>query len=114
MIETTVRSYLSSKLNVPIFVGMKPVEKPKEYIVIEVVDSGRINMIDAITFSFMSYSDSLENASKLNNKVKEAMYNAIEVESISSSKLGGGSQNLDTQTKEYAYECIFNLFYTED
>ena len=117
MIEAKIISYLKSVpelSGISIKLGEKPKDKPKEYIVLEVLDSGRTNFIDAITFNIYSYSDSLLNAAKLNQKVKKAMYNAISLDNVSASKCGGGGQSIDTTSKEYAYECIFNLYFMED
>lgn len=113
MIEIITKEYLKSKLNVPVYVGEKPSKKPSEYIVIQVIDGGRINMIDAVTFNFESYSTTLLKAAELNQKVKQAMYDIVELDNVSSSKCGGGGQNIDTATKEYCYEAVFNLIYTE-
>ena len=110
MIEIDIIKYLSSALGVSV-TGEKPTKKPTEYVVIEAIDSGRTNYIDAITVSIMSYSNSLLNAAKLDAKVRGAMYDIISLDNISSCKLGGGSQAIDKQTKEYAYESIFNLIY---
>jgi len=114
MIEKIVITYLKSKLGtVPVYMGEKPANKPQECVVIKYIDGGRINMIDAVTFSIMSYSTSLQKSAELNKLVKNAMYDIVSQNKISSSKCGGGSQSIDSQTKEYAYECIFNLFYME-
>lgn len=113
MIETILTNYLGEKITAPVYFGEKPSKKPAEYVVIEKIDSGRINMIDAATFSLFSYSETLYEAAELNAKVKEAMFNIVELPEVSSSKLGGGSQYIDKQTKEYGYECIFNLYYME-
>lgn len=110
MIEVDVIKYLSNALGVSVS-AEKPTKKPKEYVVIEKIDSGRTNYIDAATISVMSYADSLLNAAKLDARVRGHMYNIIELEHISSCKLGGGSQSIDKQTKEYAYESIFNIIY---
>lgn len=111
MIEKIVFNYLKGVLDIPVYVGEKPSNKPKQYVVLKVLDGGRVNFIDAVTFDILSYSPSLQTASELNEKVKEAMFNIIEEPSISSSSCGGGGQSIDTSTKEYAYECIFNLYY---
>ena len=110
MIEVDIIKYLSQALGVSV-TGEKPTKKPKEYVVIEKIDGGRTNYIDAITISIMSYSDTLLNAAKLDERVKEAMFNIVELDNISSARLGGGGQSIDKQTKEYAYESIFNLIY---
>ena len=114
MIEKIVYQYLSGALDVPVYIGEKPTNKPSEYIVLEVIDGGRVNMIDAVTFNCESYSTTLLKAAELNKKVKDAMYNIVSLPQVSSSKCGGGGQNIDTQTKSYCYEAIFNLYYMEE
>lgn len=113
MIEKTVITYLKTKLDVPVYMGEKPINKASEYVVLQLIDSGRTNMIDAVTFNCESYSTSLLKAAELNAKVKEAMLDLISVSSVSASKYGGGGQNIETQTKSYCYESVFNIFYTE-
>jgi len=110
MIEVDVIKYLSTALSVSV-TGEKPIKKPVKYVVIETIDSGRINYINAVTISIMSYADTLLNAAKLDAQVREAMFNITSLSNVSSCKLGGGSQAIDTQTKEYAYESIFNIIY---
>ena len=114
MIEITVRSYLKDKLEVPVYMGEEPKTKSSEYVVLQIIDGGRINHIDAVTFNITSYSTSLQKAAELNKAVKDAMYDIITISNISSSKCGGGGQDINTTTKQYAYYCIFNLYYTED
>lgn len=114
MIEVITRQYLSEQLDVPVYIGEEPKTKPSEYIVIEVIDNGRIDMIDAVTFNITSYSTTLYDAAVLNKEVKDAMYNIVSLPEVSSSKCGGGGQAINTNTKQYAYECVFNLYYMED
>ncbi len=113
MIESTVTKYLNEVLDVPAYME-EPKNKPPEYVVLQVIDSGRTNYIDAVTFNITSYSTSLLKAAQLNNMVKNAMYDIISINNISSSKFGGGGQEIKQTTKQYAYYCIFNLFYTEE
>lgn len=113
MIEKTVVSYLKTKISVPVYMGEIPSKHPQEYVVLKSIDGGRVNHIDAATFSILSYSSSLQKAAELNLLVKNAMYDIVTIDSVSSSKCGGGGQDIDTMTKSYAYECIFNLFYME-
>lgn len=113
MIEVTVRNYLDGELTVPVYME-EPKDKPDEYVVLQIIDNGRINQIDAVTFNIISYSTSLYNASELNQAVKDAMYDIISLDNISSSKCGGGGQAINTVTKQYAYECVFNLYYMEE
>jgi len=113
MIEKNIITYLKSELDVPVYMGEKPANKPQECVVLKYIDGGRINMIDAATFSITSYSTSLQKAAELDILVKNAMYDIVALDKFSSSKCSGGGQNIDSQTKEYAYECIFNLYYME-
>ena len=113
MIEKTVLDYLSTKLGVPVY-AEKPTNKPIEYVLIKYVDGGRINHIDNASFYIESISTSMVNASKLNKQVMDAMFDFVSVDGISSSKLGGANQYIDQATKTYAYQCVFNLIYTED
>lgn len=113
MIEKTVTSYMNRKLDVPVYMGEKPTEKKKEYVVLSIIDNGRTDFIDAVTFNIRSYSTSLQKAAELNEKVKNAMFDIIEEPTISSSKCGGGGQNIDSLTKEYSYDTVFNLYFAE-
>ena len=78
MIEVTVRNYLKNRLDVPVYIGEEPENKPSEYVTLEVIDGGRINMIDAVTFNIISRSGTLQEASELNDAVKDAMYGITE------------------------------------
>lgn len=113
MIESVVIGYLNEKLNVPVY-AEEPTRKIDEYVIVQTIDNGRVNFIDACTLSIKSVSTTFENAGKLNKKVKDAMFDIIELSNVSSSKCGGGGQRIDTVTKRYTHECIFNLYYTED
>lgn len=113
MIESQVISQLNSTLNVPAYME-EPKNKPQEYIVAQVVDSGRNNYIDAATFNITAYAGSLERAAELIGEVKQAMYGITSIPNISGSRLGGGGQEINTETRQYGYYCIFNLYYTED
>ena len=112
MIEKTVISYLNSQLNVPVFME-KPENKPEKYVVISKLDSGRTDLIDAVTLNLTSYAPSLLEAAELDEQVKNKMFGIITLGNVSSSKLGGGGQAIKTDVKGYAYYCVFNLFYKE-
>lgn len=113
MIEKTVVAYLNSILSVPAYME-EPATKPDEYVVIKAIDGGRINHIDAITLNIRSYSTTNLGAAELNGLVKNAMYDIVALDNVSSSKCGGGGQAIETSTKRYSYDCIFNLYYMED
>ncbi len=114
MIEITVEQYLDTELDIPVYIGEEPKTKPSEYVVLRVMDEGRIDMIDAVTFDIMSYSTSPQKAAELNKRVKDAMYGITKLDNVSASRCGGGGQDFDLQAKRYAYSCVFNLFYMEE
>ena len=114
MIEETVRSYLLGKLDVPVYMGEEPKTKPSSYVVLQILDNGRVNHIDAVTFNILSYAGTLAEAAELNKSVKDAMYGITQLDNISSSRCGGGGQALNQTTRQRAYECVFNLYYMED
>lgn len=113
MIQVAVKNYLKDRLKIPVYLE-EPKTKPSEYVTVETIDAGRVNMIEAVTFNIVSISGTLQKAAELNEKVKAAMYDIIALDNISSSKCGGGGQAIDQGTKRYAYECVFNLFYMEE
>lgn len=120
MIEKTVLKYLDEQLNgnqssTPFPVYMEePKNKPGTYVVLQILDRGRTDFIDAVTFNIRSYGASMLKAAELNEKVKKAMYDITRLDDVSSSKCGGGGQALEVTTNRYAYECVFNLYYMED
>lgn len=113
MIEKTVLNYLNSILDVPVYME-EPVAKTDSYVVLQVIDQGRIEYIDAVTFNIRSYGARMVDAAELNKQVKNAMFMITGLDNVSSSKCGGGGQALDVTTNRYAYECVFNLYYMED
>ena len=99
MIEITLREYLEEKLGVPVLMEV-PKEKPSEYILLQLIDSGKINHIDAATFSIVAISDTLYNAAELSNKIKETLLDSITLNCISHVDLGG--------------ELSFNFYYYKE
>lgn len=111
MIEKLLIAYLNNEMDVPVY-AEKPIKDiPSQYIVLRLIDSGIVNKINAATVSFESYAESLLQAAELNDKLQEKLFDAITLDEISSSTLGGSSRNIDIQTKAYCYESIFNFYY---
>ena len=110
LIETTIRNYLIEKIpNVPI-----EVEAPKnesKFVVLTVIDRGKENLINAVTVEFDSYGESKFEAAELDEMVREAMEEIVELGSIFSSKIGGGNEAFDDELKKDYYRAYFNLTY---
>lgn len=110
MIEKIILRYLSEVLDAPVFAGEKPTDK-NEYIVFRRADESRVDLIDSVSLIFECYSTSLQKSAELYQRLKEAMFDAVSLPEVSSSKLSGGGQNIDTTSKSYCYEAVFNIYY---
>ena len=111
MIEVAIRDYLAEKID-PIPVLMEqPKRPPIEYVLLRLVDSGVVNKVDAATFFVTVRSDTLYNASQLRDSVKDALFDVISEDFITSSTLGGESAQTDSANNVYQYELTFNFYY---
>lgn len=113
MIEKTVLDYLKTKLNMTNVYLETPKTLPDEFIVFTLVDRDRLNLIDTVTVEFFSYSTSKLNACRLDQNVRNAMYDITDLADVSASKLGGANDSYDTTLKRYRYRCYFNVTYME-
>ena len=111
MIEVAIREYLADNLEDMGVYMEQPKTPPKEYILLRLADSGRVNQIDAATFFVTVISDSLYSAAKLKDKVKELLFDAINLDYISHSSIGGESATLDSSNRVYQYNITFNFYY---
>ena len=111
LIEKTVIRYLEQKLNINEVYAEIPEEMPKRFIVVGIVDRGKTNHIDAATIELMSYANDKLGAAELDELVRNAMEQIIELDSIFSSRLGGGGDEQDTALKKYRYRSYYNLFF---
>ena len=110
MIEAIIIKYLNEKLGIPTSAEI-PTSRPKKFIVVEEIDRGESNHIDAATISVYSYAETIYEAAKLNEDVIDEMSNIIVLDNISSCKLGGGGRSVDKDNKLPRYEAIFNIIY---
>lgn len=110
MIEKYLITYLNSVMDVPVCMEA-PINKPEKYVLLQKIDSGIINHINAASFSVDCYAKSLLQAAELSELVKGHMLNAITLNTISGVSLGSEKSNVNTNTKTYSYECVFNFYY---
>lgn len=108
MIEIILKEYLQEALGIPTYLEI-PVKPPAQYIAIEKTGGGDSNYIDSATFAIRSYADTLYEAAKLNEKVKTAMRNAVELPEISKADLNSDYNFTDTTTKKYRYQAVYDL-----
>lgn len=110
MIEIIVKNYLTKLLDIPVvFEHQKNL--PKRYIILEKIGGSKENFLNSSTIAIQSYAESLYEAAKLNEKVKQLMNDLIKVEEISKVKLNSDYNFTDTETKKYRYQAVFNINY---
>lgn len=109
MIELTILNYLNNTLDVPCF--MERPEECEKFVLIEKTSSGEENYISTAMFAIQSYAGTLYDAACLNERVKTAMKQSIELDCISRCKLNNDYNYTDTTRKEYRYQAVFDLVY---
>ncbi len=109
MIEKIIYDYLVSK-NIPVYLQV-PAEPPTEYVLIEKTGSGKRNHIKSAMIALQSYADSLYSAALLNETVKEAMDDAIELDDISNTTLNSDYNFTDNTTKKYRYQAVYDIIH---
>lgn len=110
LIETTIRNYLIEKIpNVPIEVEVP--ENESKFVVFRVIDRGKTDLINAVTVEFYSYGESKFEAAELDDLLRTAMEEIVELNSIFSSRIGGGNDDYDEELKKNRYRTYFNLTY---
>lgn len=110
MIELIVKEYLENTLNVPVFFEEQtdPYEK---YVVIDKTGSSVENFIYTATFALQSYANTKYESAVLNESVKNAMDNIVNLNSVSKSKLNSDYDFTDTTKKKYRYQAVYDLVY---
>lgn len=108
MIEIIIKQYLDIRLSVPSFLEY-PENPPKRFVLFEKTSSGKNNHLPSSTIAFQSYAESMYEAAKLNEEVKEKVENMIKLDEIRSIKLNSDYNFADTTTKEYRYQAVFDI-----
>lgn len=110
MIETIVLDHLSSVLPEPCSLEV-PERPPARFVVLEKTGSSRENYINTASFAVQSYGPSLFEAAELNERVKAAMDELIQLPDIISSDLDSDYNFTDTSTKRYRYQAVYDIIY---
>lgn len=115
MIEITLLNYLKDNLtykdkNIPCYLE-KPLNKPDRYVVFEKTSSSKQNHINQATFAFQSYGESMYHAAGINESLKVVLEEMIELGEIGSVRLNSDYNYTDTETKEYRYQAVFDIYY---
>ena len=108
MIEETILNYLKFQLSVDVFM-QEPETKPDSYVLMEKTGSDRKNGLNASTFAFQSYGQSLYAAAALNELTKASVDGLIALKSIASVNLNTDYNFTDTTTKRYRYQAVYDI-----
>lgn len=108
MIEITVRVYLESKIQIPVYMEF-PSDPPARFVVLRKADSSRENLIDMSMFVADSYAETLLETAKLNEQVKSALDSLVELDEVSRSARGGDYPFFDTKNHRYRYQAVQNI-----
>lgn len=111
MIEVTLRNYLESNLDgIKVFME-QPKTPPKKYVLLRLTDGGRIHHIDAATFFVDVIAQDLYSAAALRDLVKDLLFDAVHLDGITHSSIGGERADTDSANHVYVYELTFNFYY---
>lgn len=110
MIEVALRQYLEAGLDVPVLME-RPKTPPEKYVLLRLTDGGRINHIDAATFFVDVFAKDLYSAAVIRDQVKDLMFDAVSLDGISHSSVGGERSNTDSANHVYTYELTYNFYY---
>lgn len=108
MIEIFIKNYLDGHLSVPSFLE-KEDGMPERFVLFEKTGSSKSNYLPSSTFAFQSYAESLYEAAKLNQEVKEVIEDIIILNDIRGIKLNSDYPFIDTTTKEYRYQAVYDI-----
>lgn len=109
MIETVVVEYLSSVLNVPVYMGEPNRADVTSWVRVEKTGSSMENHIYTATIAVQSYAPTIYEAALLNDTVKQAMFDIDTLPVIASIDLNSDYNFTDTSTKQPRYQAVFNL-----
>lgn len=111
-IEATVIQYLSEALETEDVFAERPKEPPEEYYIIERTSSAEINHVRRATIAVQSISAaSLLRAAQMNEKLLKEMPRIVQMKEVFCSRLNSAYNFTDTETKEYRYQAVFDIYY---
>lgn len=108
MIEKIILDHLASCLDVPVYMEHRDNE-PDSFVLIERIGSDTTDHLTTVSFAVQSYGPSMLEACKLNEEVKKAMEQSINLNSLCKVSLDNDYNFTDTRTKKYRYQAIFDL-----
>lgn len=111
MIDITILNYLKKELSVPVFMEKTSEDIPKEYVILDRIGSSKTNHLPTVTIAFQSYADSKYQAALLNERLKTAIENLVNLPEIRGITLNGDYPFNDVATKQYRYQAVYEIRY---
>lgn len=109
MIEKTLLDYLNIAADYPVHMEI-PQNPPTRFYILEKTGGSQTNHICNSTFVIQSYAESLYEAARMNEIIKEIMlYESIENDEIASVRLNSDYNFTDSATKRYRYQAVFDI-----
>lgn len=108
IIEEVVRDYLDEALDAPVLL-QRTQKITGPYVMIEKTGGGQTNRINSATLAIQSYGGSIHIASDLNEQVKAAMDDIVELTGISDVRLDTDYNFTDEERDEYRYQAVFDI-----
>jgi len=108
IIEKTIRDFLSSRLNVPVYCE-RPEKKPEAFVIVSKAGSSRTDRLNRANISILANAGTLYDAMTLDQQIKDIM-DADDIPDVNC-VFEGDYNYTDTASKTYRYQCIYNTYY---
>lgn len=111
MIETTIINHLTEELEgVGVYAELQK-EIVYPFVIVEKTGGNVKNHIKHSMITIQSYDKTLLSAAKLNEKVMNAMAEAIDLKEICSIGVNSNYNYTDTANKRYRYQAVFDVYH---
>lgn len=108
VIEEFLREFLLEKMDYPVVTEL-PQKPPDRFILLEKTGSRIENTIFYTTIALRSYGETMNEAAKVNEKVKAAMECLAENAAISAAVLKSDYNYTDVTNRKYRYQAVYNI-----
>lgn len=110
MIENIILDYLKSKMDIPVY--MEYPQKPdKTMVIVEKTGSGLDDHLHSAVIAVQSYAPTLFKTAELNETIKNAMLNSIDIDKICKCDLNSDYNYPDVKRNLHRYQAVFDVTY---
>ena len=115
LIEAQVISHLATALKDTNVFAERPDDPPAKYWIVELTGADEINHIQRATIAVQSISaSSLVEAAEMCADVRKNLPLIVQTtDNLSSCRLNSAYNFTNPETREYRYQAVFDLYYTE-